>query len=87
MEMTRGQFFLYVVIAQVIIGALIGLIPFFLGRKRGQPRLGTIGWIATVAGGIVSVLVSVVVAAIFSWVIVRRHNESAPPPETPGEPS
>lgn len=77
MEMTRNQFFTYLIIGQIIFGILVGLIPFFLGRKRGEPKLGNFGILASVVAGALSPLAAIIVAAVFSWLIVRKKGASA----------
>ena len=60
MEMSRNQFLMYVVIGQIIFGILIGLIPFFLGRSRGNARMGNFGLLASVVAGVISPLASII---------------------------
>ncbi|MDE6221837.1 MAG: hypothetical protein K2G51_15680 [Lachnospiraceae bacterium] len=36
------------VVGALFAGALIGLIPFFLGRKWGKQRLGTVGLVVCI---------------------------------------
>ena len=75
MELTYKEFFLYLIIAQVIIGALLGLIPLILGRKRNRARLGNYGFLATVVGGAISVLMGLIVVCIFVWLILRKKPQ------------
>lgn len=72
---------MYAMIAQVIIGAVIGLIPLFLGRSRKQTRLGLYGLLASTAAGLLSVLASIIIVAIFCWIIVKK-NDGAKAPES-----
>ena len=85
MEMSRTQFFIYVVIAQIAFGVLIGLIPYFLGRSRNDPRMGGFGWIASIVAGILSPLASIIVVAVFSWLIVRKKNSAVTPDAFPAD--
>ena len=78
MEMSRSQFFIYAFIGQVIFGILLGLIPFFLGRRRGEPRLGLYGLIASIVAGALSPLAALVVVGVFSWLIVRKKDNAVP---------
>jgi amino acid transporter len=76
-ELTYREFYLYIVIGGAILGALFGLVPLILGRRRGKPRLGWYGLIASTVGGAISVLLALIVTGIFSWLIVRNPSESA----------
>ena len=70
-ELTYREFYLYVIIAGAILGALLGIIPLVLGRRRNKRRLGFYGFLASVVGGAIAPLLAVVVTAIFSWLIVK----------------
>jgi hypothetical protein len=37
--------------ASLMVGALLGLIPLVLGKHLDQPKLGRVGFLASVAGG------------------------------------
>jgi len=70
-EFTYREFYLYVIIGGAILGALLGLIPLLLGRRRNKGRLGLYGFIASIIAGAIAPLLSIVVVAIFAWVIVK----------------
>ena len=74
MELSRTQFFIYLIIGQLIFGLLVGLIPFFLGRSRNDPRMGGFGLLASIVAGLLSPLASIIAVAIFSWLIVRKKD-------------
>jgi membrane protein DedA with SNARE-associated domain len=81
MELTRTEFFLYLLIGQIIFGALIGFIPLVLGRKRAQTRLGNFGFLA-------SILAAIIAVAVFCWLIVRKRGEAeikTTPHDSPAE--
>ena len=80
MEISRTQFFIYLVLGQIVFGLIIGLIPFFLGRSRNDARMGTYGLVASAAAGILSPLASIIVVAIFSWLIVKKKDSPASSP-------
>jgi uncharacterized membrane protein len=73
-ELTFREFYLYIVIGGAIFGALIGLIPLVLAKRRGKPRLGWYALIASIIAGAISGLFALVVVAIFIIVIVRGAN-------------
>lgn len=82
-ELSTREFFLYVIMAQIALGALFGIVPLILGRRRNKKRLGFYGFLASIAGGALAPLVAVVVAAVFSWVIVKgrtAEDTDGPPP-------
>lgn len=75
MEITTTQLYTYVIIGQIIIGALLGLIPFFVGRSRGNARLGKYGFVATLIAGLLSPLAAVIAVVISVWMIIKRGPE------------
>jgi hypothetical protein len=42
------------IVGSLMIGALIGAIPLSLGRKREDQVVGTVGFVACMAGGYIS---------------------------------
>ena len=74
MELTRTQFYVYLLIGQIVFGILIGLIPFFLGRSRNESRLGGFGLLTSIVAGILSPLASIIAVAVFSWMIVKKKS-------------
>lgn len=86
-ELTYRQFYLYVIIGGAILGALLGLIPFILGRRRNKGRLGLYGFLASTVGGAIAPLLGVVVAAIFLWLVLRDGSAAtdSSPKAKPGD--
>jgi MFS family permease len=76
-ELTYREFYLYVMIVGAIVGALFGLIPLILGRKRGKARLGLYGFLASIVSGALAPLLAIIVTGIFSWLIVRDKRVQA----------
>ena len=76
-HLTTSEALMYAMVAQVIIGAVIGLIPLFLGRSRKQARMGLYGLLASTAAGLLSVLASIIIVAIFCWIIVKKNDGGA----------
>lgn len=74
MQLTYTQFYLYVFLGQLVVGVLLGLIPFFLGRKRGRPSLGNWGLFVTIIAGAVSPLGAIITVAIYVWLITKRSS-------------
>ena len=80
MQLTYTQFYLYIFIGQIILGILLGLIPFFLGRSRGKAGLGNWGLLASVIAGAISPLGALIAVGIFVWLIVKKPAVSADVP-------
>lgn len=70
-ELTYREFYLYVIIGGAILGALFGLIPLILGRRRNKARLGMYGFLASIVAGGLAPLLAILVTAIFVWMIVK----------------
>ena len=65
------QNFYYIIAAQVGIGLIFGAIPLVVGIRKGKTKLGLIGFILSgIAGGGVSILV----AAIFLALVLRKDK-------------
>lgn len=56
----------------LIASALLGLIPFFLGRKRDLNVLALTGLLACIASGLINSGSAVLVAIIFSVIILIK---------------
>ena len=82
--LSSREFYIYVLIGGAIIGALFGLIPLVLGRRRNKKRLGLYGFLASIPSGALSPLLGAIVAGTFSWLIVRDKPVQADP-EAPVE--
>jgi MFS family permease len=82
--LTYRELYLYVVIGGAILGALLGIIPLVLGRRRDKRRLGFYGFLASIVGGAIAPLLAILITAIFSWLIVRGKPAGSDPKATPG---
>lgn len=86
-RLTFGEFYIYVMIAGAILGALFGLVPLILGRRKNRTRLGVYGFIASIIGGAVAPLLGIIVAGIFFWLVIReRPNGDDKPLDTHDQP-
>lgn len=74
--------------ASLIVGALLGLIPFVLGQSVAQVRLGRVGFFATLGAGFVGGIILALPTSLgFSIaLIVRWRRAKAAPASAPGEP-
>jgi MFS family permease len=70
-ELSYREFYLYVIIGGAIFGALLGLIPLILGRRKNKKRLGFYGFLASIVGGAIAPLLAIVVTVVFSWLIAK----------------
>ncbi len=82
-QLTIREFYLYIIIGGAILGALFGLAPLLMGRRRGRARLGLYGFIASIVGGAIAPLLGLIVAGIFSWLVIRERpaTGSTSPPD------
>lgn len=77
-RVTYNELLVYIVLAGVVIGVLLGLIPLILGIKRKKRNYGAYGFVASVFGGAISPLISVIAVSIFTWLIVRKSAAEKP---------
>ncbi|HKP68922.1 MAG TPA: hypothetical protein VJV05_06540 [Pyrinomonadaceae bacterium] len=71
-QMTIREFYVYIIIGGAILGALFGLVPLLLGRRRNRARLGLYGFIASIVGGAIAPLLGMIVAGVFAWLVIRE---------------
>ena len=76
MEIPLYRFLAYVLVAQLIIGILLGLIPFFVGRSRGRSSLANYGFLVTIIAGAISPLGAIIAVAIYLWLIFKRPTST-----------
>lgn len=70
-QLSYSEFYLYTVIGGAVIGAVFGIVPLILGRRRDKKRLGFYGFLASIAAGALAPLLSIVAVALFSWLIIK----------------
>jgi len=82
-QLTFRELYIYVIIGGALLGALLGLVPLLLGRRRNKARLGLYGFIASIVGGAIAPLLALIVAGVFAWLVVREKPaaENASPPD------
>jgi uncharacterized membrane protein AbrB (regulator of aidB expression) len=77
-------------IGAVIGGTLCGLIPYFFGKKKGQPTLGVVGLVCCIVAGLIAgIILALPTAGVFALIIAVRPNPQlpgAPPGAPPGTP-
>jgi uncharacterized membrane protein len=65
-------FIVYVILAGIALGALLGLGILRFGIKRGKKKLGLIGLIVSVISGAISILLPLLVTIVFVFLIARQ---------------
>jgi len=73
------EYWYYFLAALFLIGLVLGLIPFFIGRRRGQPTLGLAALIVTAIVGTPSVVFSLLSCVIFTVIILLRGKKTVTP--------
>lgn len=78
LHLTYNQVLTYIVIANVLLGLLLGVMPLIAGIKLDQKKYGIYGLIATaLSGAVLGLFLSFPVAAFFIWSICRKATERA----------
>ncbi len=62
----------YVILAGIALGALLGLGILRFGIKRGKKKLGMIGLIVSVVSGAISIVLPLLVTIVFVFLIRRK---------------
>ena len=70
------KYFYYILLADIGIGLLFGLLPLVLGIARKKRNLGIIGLICLGVVGGLSPILSLIVAAVFTVLIVRKSAKA-----------
>lgn len=72
-NLTPQEFYLYSLILNTGLGFLFGLIPLVTGFVKHQRKYGFFGLVLSVVGGaILGIFLAVPVAAVFTWLVLRR---------------
>ena len=81
--------FIFFMAFSLLGGALVGLIPFFVGKYTGKPNLGRLGWRWTMASGLLFLSGPVAIGFVIA-IIVRNYDyypSSAPSSYTYSSPA
>jgi hypothetical protein len=60
------------------IGVVLGLIPLILGLVKNRRDLGIYGFIASIIGGALSSILSLIVVIVFTWLILKKSVAKKP---------
>ena len=77
MQQLWSQYWYYFLLAGFVIGLILGLIPFFLGRRKGQAGLGLIALIVTAVVGTPSIVLGLVSCVVFTVIVLIRGRSSS----------
>lgn len=84
-KLSTNEAIFYASVAHAVVGLLLGLIPLVLGFIKKERSYGVFGFLGSFIGGaILGFFLSLPVAAIFTWLILRRPSNktaAAAPPE------
>ncbi|MCY7375045.1 MAG: hypothetical protein LH472_03640 [Pyrinomonadaceae bacterium] len=77
-KLTINEAIFYASVAHAIIGFLLGLIPLILGFIKKERSYAVFGFLGSIIGGaILGLLLSLPIAVIFIWLILRKPEQSA----------
>ena len=81
-KMTTQEIMMYATVVNVGVGFVVGLIPLIIGFVKKNIKFGAIGFVGSIVGGaLLGIVLSVPVAAVFTWLIIRgpKKPESRAP--------
>ena len=63
----------YIILINVVLGLLFGIFPLLAGMKMNNRKYGIYGFIGAIIGGaILGVFLSFPIAAVFTWLILKK---------------
>lgn len=71
-RLSASQYILLGAFIGAVLGFLFGLLPYFIGSRRGYRKLGTWGLVASTVSGFVSGVISLIVVAVFLVLILKQ---------------
>ena len=74
-QLTTQEFVVYTILANAVIGFVLGLVPLAFGFVKNQRKYAFFGLIACIVGGaVLGIFLSIPLAAIFTWLIFKSSN-------------
>ena len=64
-----------VIFGAIAMGAIIGLIPFFIGKSRGRTTLGVVFWVLCILGNFIAGLFLSVPICLVTVIILFVMNK------------
>ena len=89
-NLSYRELMIYIIAANVILGLLFGSLSLILGFKRDRKGLGTLGFIASIVGGVVAgVFLSYPITLLFLLLLLRepKATVATDDPSTVSSPS
>ena len=80
-RLTYTEAIMYLALFGIVLGILLGLIPLILGIKKKKRQYAIFGFIASIVCGAIMPLLSIIVVAVFTWLILRKPDVENAPPE------
>ena len=71
MEITSNTL-LFIGIASVCLGIIVGIFLFFYGRKKGKQTLGLVGLVVSIITGAIGPILPLLVLLVFLFLIARK---------------
>lgn len=85
-KLTTTEAILYSALFNAGLGLLFGLVPLILGFIKKERSYAVFGFLGSVIGGaILGILLSIPIAAIFTWLILRRPKNISNQPSNNSE--
>ncbi len=87
-KLTTTEAVVYITIFNIGLGILLGAVPLILGFMRKERSYAVFGFLGSIIGGaILGLFLSVPVAAIFTWLILRKPKLGNTSTENPSDPN
>ena len=75
--MSSREIMIYASLINAGIGLVFGLVPLISGFVKRNVKYGVIGFLGSIVGGaLLGLLLAIPVAAIFTWLIVKRPRQN-----------
>jgi hypothetical protein len=82
-KLTTNEAILYIALFNMGLGILFGLVPLIFGFIRKERSYAVFGFLGSIIGGaLLGIFLSIPVAAIFTWLILRKSNTKHSPTAT-----
>lgn len=73
LHISFDQLRFYIILINIFLGFLFGTFPLLFGIKMNNRKYGVYGFIGSIIGGaILGVFLSYPIAAVFTWLIVKK---------------
>lgn len=78
-KLTSNEALVYLAFLNIGLSVLFGAIPLVFGFLKKERSYGVFGFLGAIIGGaILGIFLSIPVALIFTWLILRKSKNSAP---------